>query len=244
MSGSDGLAPSAGSNPDRNSGTRRRPIVAIDGPAGAGKSTLAARLAERFGLLNLETGAMFRAFAFKALRDGVALDDPAALTALSESTAIRLVPGNPGNSVFLDEEDVTGRIREADVTAAASQVSVHPAVRRWMVGIQRQLGEQGGVVMEGRDIGTAVFPDAEIKIFLDAAPEIRGLRRFEQLGPGATVAQETVLREIRERDERDRTRVESPLKPAPDAVAIDSSSLSFDQVFAAAESLIEERLDR
>ena len=232
----------SGESPVRAVKPGRRPIVAIDGPAGAGKSTLASHLATRFGLLNLETGAMYRAFALKALQTGAALNDAATLSDLSGTTAIVLEPSTAGNRVFLDGVDVTGRIRQPDVTAAASHVSVHPPVRRWMVAIQRQLGKQGGIVMEGRDIGTEVFPDAEIKIFLDAAPEVRGLRRFEQLGPAVTVAPETVLREIRERDERDRTRAESPLKPAPDAVVIDSSSLTLDQVLAAAEALVKDRL--
>jgi cytidylate kinase len=210
----------------------RRPIIAI-----------AARLAARFGLLNLETGAMYRAFALKALESHVAVDDDAGLAALAATTAIRLQPSNSGgtsNLVFLDDAEVTGRIREPEVTAAASRVSVHPEIRRWMVAMQRMLGQAGGIVMEGRDIGTAVFPDADVKIFLDAAPEVRGLRRFEQIGqPGSEAA---VAQEIRERDERDRTRAESPLKPAPDAILIDSSSLTFEQVLAAAEGIVTERL--
>ncbi|HEY0795416.1 MAG TPA: (d)CMP kinase [Acidisarcina sp.] len=238
-----------GSHAAPGSGTPKI-IVAIDGPAGAGKSTLAARLADRFGLLNLETGAMYRAFALKALESGVPVDDPAALQALSQTTSIRLEPAASANRVFLDEAEVTTRIRHADVTAAASRVSVHAGIRRWMVSIQRLLGEQGGIVMEGRDIGTAVFPDAEVKIFLDADAEVRGERRYEQLErtpdtatpDQASITRDAVLREIRERDQRDRTRAESPLKPAPDAVVIDSSSLTFDQVFAAAESLILARL--
>ncbi len=221
--------------------TSGRFVVAIDGPAGAGKSTVAARIAARFGLMNMETGAMYRAFALKAMNTGTDAGDADALEALAQNTTIRLVPTTAGNRVVLDGEDVTARIREADVTQAASRVSVHPAIRRWMVNMQRQLGESSGVVMEGRDIGTAVFPDANVKIFLDAAPEVRGQRRFEQIGAG-TVLPEAVLREMRERDERDRNRAQSPLKPAPDAVVIDSTSLSLEEVIARVESIVTERL--
>ena len=164
--------------PDRD----RKIIVAIDGPAGAGKSTIARHLARHFGLLNLETGAMYRAFALKALRAAIALDDAKALEELAHETEIRLEPGEEENLVLLDGEDVTGLIRNPLVTEAASRVSVFPAVRAWMVRLQQQVGARGGVVMEGRDIGTVVFPHAEVKIFLDAAPEVRGQRRYEQIG--------------------------------------------------------------
>jgi cytidylate kinase len=136
----------------------RKMIVAIDGPAGAGKSTIARHLARHFGLLNLETGAMYRAFALKALRSGVLLDDAKALEELTHETEIRLEPGDQENLVVLDGEDVTGLIRNPTVTEAASRVSVFPAVRAWMVRLQQQVGSRGGVVMEGRDIGTVVFP--------------------------------------------------------------------------------------
>ncbi|HVJ09575.1 MAG TPA: (d)CMP kinase [Acidisarcina sp.] len=222
--------------------TGKHLIVAIDGPAGAGKSTLAARLASRFGLLNLETGAMYRAFALAALEKGIPVDQSAELERLTGSTTIRLQSGAGGNRVFLDGRDVTERIRQKDVTEAASRVSVHPAVRHWMVAMQRKLGEMGGVVMEGRDIGTEVFPGADVKIFLDASPEARGERRYQQLGPSGETQQAAVLREIQQRDERDRTRVQSPLRPAADAVVIDSTNLPLDEVVALAEALITERL--
>src|SRR5579875_2191560 len=159
---------------------RSRPVVAIDGPAGAGKSTVAAHLARHFGLLNLETGAMYRALALKAIQNDLSFDDEAELMAIAAETRIVLQPQVDGNRVLLDGFPVTHRLREPDVTAAASRVSVHPRVRHWMVEQQRALGAQGGVVMEGRDIGTVVFPDAEVKIFLDAAPEVRGNRRYRQ----------------------------------------------------------------
>lgn len=220
-------------------GTRRL-IVAIDGPAGAGKSTVAGRLAEQFGLLNLETGAMYRAFAIKAIERGVLFDDAAALEKLAAETSIALEPTSSGNRVLLDGNDVTARVRDAAVTQAASQVSVHPAIRSWMVDLQRKLGERGGVVMEGRDIGTVVFPDADIKIFLDASPEARGERRYEQTG--RTAPAEAILKEIRERDQRDRNRAQSPLRPAPDAVVIDSTDLTLEQVVDKVHEIVTARL--
>jgi cytidylate kinase len=220
----------------------RKIIVAIDGPAGAGKSTIARHLAERFGLLNLESGAMYRAFALKALRTATPLDDTSALEGIAAETEIRLEPGLAGNCVLLDGEDVTGLLREQTVTDAASKVSVFPAIRTWLVRLQQRLGAAGGVVMEGRDIGTVVFPQATVKIFLDAAPEVRGLRRFDQLGPDPAQQPEEVTRELRARDERDRNRANSPLKAAPDAILLDSTRLTLDEVIAAAEAIVEAKL--
>jgi len=219
-----------------------RLIIAIDGPAGAGKSTVAIRIAEHFGLLNLESGAMYRAFALKAIETDANLDSAEGLGSLAANTRIKLVPGRGGNSVYLDGVDVTKRIREPDVTAAASRVSVHPEIRKWMVSMQRELGAEGGIVMEGRDIGSVVFPEAQIKIFLDAAAEVRGQRRYQQNGATSAQPPESVLAELRERDRRDRTRAESPLAPAPGAVIIDSTNLSLDEVLARVESIVHEQL--
>ncbi|MDE3106285.1 MAG: (d)CMP kinase [Acidobacteriota bacterium] len=237
---------------------RARPVIAIDGPAGAGKSTLAAHLARRFGFLNLETGAMYRALALKAIQNDFAFDEEEPLLELAERTTITLEPQREGNRVLLDGQDVSRRIREKDVTAGASQVSVHPRLRAWMVLQQRALGQQGGVVMEGRDIGTAVFPDAEVKIFLDAAPEVRGNRRYQQTMPmqpaespvGASgtsqqeqaAMQDAILRELQERDYRDRNRAESPLRPSADAVILDSTSMTLDEVLARAEQIVRSHL--
>ncbi|HWB32698.1 MAG TPA: (d)CMP kinase [Acidobacteriaceae bacterium] len=241
--------------PPAQAARRMRPVIAIDGPAGAGKSTLAGHLARRFGFLNLETGAMYRALALKAIEGDVGFDDETALLALAESTRIDLQPQPEGNRVLLDGFDVSRRIREADVTSAASQVSIHPHIRAWMVDHQRALGAAGGVVMEGRDIGTAVFPDAEVKIFLDAAPEVRGNRRFRQAAPGPKpavttppasaeeqLARQAILEDMRERDRRDRSRAESPLRAAEDAVIIDSTAMSLDEVLAQAEEIVRAHL--
>jgi cytidylate kinase len=228
---------------------RERPIIAIDGPAGAGKSTLAAHLARTFGLLNLETGAMYRALALKAIENDFGFDEEAPLLELASYTHITLEPQSEGSHVLLDGINVTQRIREKDVTSGASQISVHPQLRAWMVTAQRKLGAAGGVVMEGRDIGTAVFPDAEVKIFLDAAPEVRGNRRYRQ-SPGSgsrmveepKVTEEALLKEMRERDERDRNRAESPLRPAADAILIDSTNLTLQQLLAEAERIVRAHL--
>jgi cytidylate kinase len=235
-------------------GDRKPLIVTIDGPAGAGKSTVARALAQRFGLLNLESGAMYRAFALKALAAGVATADAAALDALAHATQVRLESGPDGNHVLgnrvlLDGVDVTEQLRTPQITAAASEVSVHPPIRRWLVRLQQALGAQGNVVMEGRDIGTVVFPHAPVKIFLDASPEKRGERRYEQnRGEGrddicgavvVTQLPAKVLEEIRERDRRDRTRADSPLRPAADAAIIDSTDLTLEQVIERAAALVE-----
>jgi cytidylate kinase len=228
-----------------NTGAARKVIVAIDGPSGAGKSTLARHLAQHFGLLNLETGAMYRAFGLKALRAHCPLDDTEALELLSVDTTIHLEPGEAENRVFLDGEDVTGQLRNQIVSDAASRVSVYPAIRAWMVRLQQQMGESGGIVMEGRDIGTVVFPNAEVKIFLDAAPEVRGMRRYEQLGQTGRkpdVQPEEVIRELRERDHRDRNRADSPLRPAPDSVLLDSTDMTLEEAVQAAEAIVESRL--
>jgi len=221
--------------------SNRRIVVAIDGPACSGKSTLASLLARKYGFTNIETGAMYRALALKAIHGKISLDDGDQLSSLARQSRIELLARPQGNRVLLDGEDVTERIRLQDITQGASRVSVHPAVREWMVLRQRELGTNGGVVMEGRDIGTKVFPDAEVKIFLDAAPEVRGSRRFLQQ-PATSAPPESVLAELRARDERDRSRANSPLVPARDAILIDSSHLTLDQVLQKASEIIESKM--
>jgi cytidylate kinase len=218
----------------------RQLIIAIDGPAGAGKSTIASRLARKLGYVNLESGAMYRALALKAINRDVSFDDEDALLTLAENSRIQLEPTIGGNRTVLDGHDVSSRIRERDVSEAASRVSVHPKVREWMVARQRELGAGGGVVMEGRDIGTQVFPHADLKIFLDADPVVREQRRMEQQKIKGDVAA-SVAAELRERDRRDRTRAASPLLAAADAVLINSTSLTEDEVLARVEELVDKK---
>src|SRR5579864_8872608 len=219
----------------------RKLIIAIDGPAGAGKSTIASRLARKLGYVNLESGAMYRALALKAIEKDASFDDEAALVDLAQGSRIQLEPTMGGNRTLLDGKDVSSRIRERDVTEAASRVSVHPKVREWMVARQRELGASGGIVMEGRDIGTKVFPDADLKIFLDADPVVREQRRLQQQNLRGAAAQATAA-ELRERDRRDRTRAASPLVPAPDATLVDSTSLSEDEVLRQVEEQVQKKL--
>jgi cytidylate kinase len=203
-------------------------VIAIDGPSGAGKSTAGRTLAARLGYTFLDTGAMYRALALKALREKVPLDDERALAELARRTTIELVRGD---GVRLEGEDVAAAIRTREVSGAASRVSAHPQVRRQMVARQQELGREGGVVLDGRDIGTAVFPDADVKFYVDADPRRRAVRRQEELAAGGTIADlEAIESEIRSRDHADSTRPDSPLTRAADAVLIDSSDLGPDGV--------------
>jgi cytidylate kinase len=203
-------------------------VVAIDGPSGAGKSTAGRAVAERLGYVFLDTGAMYRALALAALREDVALDDATAVASLATRLGLEL---RPGGAVILDGEDVTSALRTQEVGAAASRVSVHPPVRRHMVARQREMGQAGGVVMDGRDIGTAVFPDADVKFYVDAHPRQRATRRHEELAQrGQASDLDTIEQEIRERDHADSTRAESPLTRAPDAIHLDTTELGLDEV--------------
>jgi len=219
----------------------RKLIIAIDGPAGAGKSSVASRLARKLGYVNLESGAMYRALALKAIEWDTSFDDEGALLKMAQESRIALEPTVGGNRVLLNGRDISTRIRERDVTEAASKISVHPKVREWMVERQRDMGVGGGVVMEGRDIGTKVFPDADLKIFLDADPVTREQRRLDQHKIKGQSA-EAMAGELRARDLRDRTRAASPLVAAGDAVVVDSTNLSEDQVVEQIEQLAEQKL--
>jgi len=186
---------------------------------------------------------MYRALALKAIEWDISFDDEAALTKLAHDSRIQLETTSSGTRVLLDGRDVTQRVRDTDVTIGASRVSVHPQVREWMVARQQELGAGGGIVMEGRDIGTKVFPNADVKIFLDADPVVREQRRLQQQNLQGTAAQATSA-ELRERDHRDRTRTASPLVPAPDATIVDSTSLSEDEVLQRVEELVQKKLAR
>lgn len=213
--------------------------IAIDGPAGAGKSTLARRLAERLGYLYIDTGAMYRAVALWAKRLGVAWDDAARLEQLARESRIEL---GAGGRVRLNGEDVSEAIRDPDISEGASRVSAVPGVRRALVEKQQQMGREASVVMEGRDIGTVVFPEAEVKIYLDATPEERARRRMKDLAARGLEAEfSRVLEEMKRRDERDSTRADSPLRQAPDAIYVDSTGMSEDEVEEALLKIVRER---
>jgi CMP/dCMP kinase len=224
-----------------NGSPSRKLIIAIDGPAGAGKSTIASRLARKLGYANLESGAMYRALALKAILTDTSFGDEDALLKLAQNSRIQLEPAATGNRVLLDRQDVTQRIRETDVTEAASRVSVHPKVREWMVARQQEMGSGGGLIMEGRDIGTKVFPNADVKIFLDADPVVREQRRLRQQDLRGEAAELTAA-ELRMRDKRDRTRATSPLVAAPDALVLDSTSMSEDEVLRRVEEQVRKKL--
>ena len=213
-----------------------RLTIAIDGPAGSGKSTAAQRTAALLGYLYLDSGAMYRAVALKALERKIPLEDEAALEALTRETRIELKPPTPEqetaglkNRVFLDRREVTEEIRTAEVAQAASRLATIAGVREVLVAEQQRAGQGGGVVMEGRDIGTVVCPAAPAKFFLDADPSVRGRRRFREQGGGRGAARQ-VLAAIRERDRRDQGRRVAPLRAAPDAVRIDTTGLTLEQV--------------
>lgn len=221
---------------------RPQPVIAIDGPVGAGKSTVARGLAQRLGFRYVDTGAMYRSVAWKAQQAGVDLRDRDAVAAAARSLRIEFRGDQQHQRVIVDGQDVTETIRTPEVSEGASIVSAYPSVREAMVALQRRLGADGGVVMEGRDIGTVVFPDAEVKIYLDASPEERARRRYAELrARGADVDFETLRRTEEERDRRDATRKHSPLRRAADAVVIDTTGKPVDAVVDEILALVRAR---
>ncbi len=214
-------------------------IVAIDGPAGAGKSTVAREVARRLGAAYLDTGAMYRALTLLAVRRGVAASDGEALVALARQHPVEIVPTGDGDRVFVDGEDVTAEIRTPEVAALVSEVSAHPGVREQMVAAQRALMSRGDWVSDGRDVGSTVWPDAEVKVFLTASPEERARRRCGELAArGMELDEAQVLADVRRRDELDTTREASPLRVADGAVVIDSSDLDARDVADRVMSLV------
>jgi len=232
-----------------NAPLRPLPIVAIDGPAGAGKSSVARRLADILGYVLVDTGAMYRAVALAAKRVGVAWDDATSVGELARSivgrrglSLTRASGIDQGVRVALDGEDVSEAIRAPDMGMGASTVSTHKAVRDALLELQRQAGRGGGVVLEGRDVGTVVFPDAQVKFFLTARPEVRARRRFDELtAKGVAVTFEETLADVRRRDEQDTTRAVAPLRQAEDAVLIDNSEISIDETVARMAERVRER---
>lgn len=227
---------------DSRRGKEAGVIIAIDGPSGAGKSTLAKRLARELGYIYLDTGAMYRALALKLLRRGVDLADDVRMAELVRSTAIDLREKDGKLTVLLDGSDVAGEIRTPEVSQMASKSSALKIVRARLLELQRAVGARGSVVAEGRDIGTVVFPQAEVKIFLDASTRERARRRYEELrAAGRPVAFDETLREQEERDKRDSERDLAPLRQAEDALRIDSSNVDADAVAALVLNLVKNK---
>jgi CMP/dCMP kinase len=206
-------------------------VIAIDGPVGAGKSTVARRLAEALGCVHIDSGAMYRALGWKALHLNVDLGDHEGLARLAAGTDVRIVAGGSGSRVLVDGEDVTHALRTPAMDEASSVVSTCPAVRERMVALQRAMARAGAVVMDGRDIGTVVFPNAQLKFFLDADLAVRADRRLKDLQRAGATAEPSVIREdVARRDARDQAREVAPLRAAPDAIRIDSTSLDAEAV--------------
>jgi CMP/dCMP kinase len=226
---------------------RSKPIIAIDGPAGAGKSTVAKALAQRLGFVLVDTGAMYRTLGLAAREAGMTDADEDGIAALGEqllrSGDLKFVQSDDGIRVFLGPRDVSAEIRTPESALSASTISKHPKVRQVLLGLQRKTAEAGGVVLEGRDIGTVVCTDAEVKFFLTAKPEVRAARRYQELREkGKEVTLLDTLRDVKARDEQDQNRAIAPLKPATDAVIVDSSDWTLEQTLAEMQRVIDSKI--
>jgi len=241
---------------EASNGVKRGPVIAIDGPAGSGKSTLARLLAEKLCFTYIDTGAMYRAVALKAHEQKIDSDDENALKDLCAKIELRFAPSpsplplgerekgeGASNKIFIDNEDYSEKIRTPFVSRLSSKVSSQKAVRDAMVRLQRLLAAKGSVIMEGRDIGTIVFPDADIKFYIDASPEVRGRRRYAELKEkGENVSLDTIIAEEKARDKQDSTREHAPLKKADDAVLIDTSNMNLEEVLNVMLKTVKERI--
>lgn len=220
-------------------------IIAIDGPSGSGKSTVAKLLASRLGYMYIDTGAMYRAVALQAKRDSVDINDSSALNRLCNNVKLEFVPDNGGLRTILNGEDVSEAIRTPEMSMAASDISARKEVREALLVLQRRMGEKGGVVLEGRDVGTVIFPNAEAKFFLDASLEERGKRRYKELAAkGMDVTLEQTIEDVRKRDDNDSSREIAPLKKADDAVVVDSTGLGIEEVVGKMTVVVNEKVNR
>jgi cytidylate kinase len=229
------------SHRERKRSNRPRPVVAIDGPAGSGKSTAARLLAKKLGFTLVDTGALYRGIALVARERKISWADGGRLGAMAKSITLKFVPGpERATRLLIDGKDRSDDIRTPEISLGASEVSKHAEVREVLLGLQRALGKDGGVVLEGRDIGTVVFPDAEIKVFLTAAIETRAKRRLLELRQlGHNVEFENILEDVRKRDEQDRNRTIAPLSVAEDAVILDTTDITIDGVVQRLAELVE-----
>jgi cytidylate kinase len=214
-------------------------LITIDGPAGAGKTTVSRQLAERLGYTYIDTGALYRAVAYETHARGVDADDDAGLKQLCSGLEIAFVAGEGGVRLMSNRVDITGLIRTPEITMLASAVSARPVVREFLLDLQREMGQKKGVVFEGRDMGTVVFPGADVKFFLSASTDTRARRRYQELAPKTSVTLAEVAEDMKRRDQNDSTRELAPLKPAADAILIDSSNLSIQEVVDLMVSHIE-----
>ena len=225
----------------KTTGSSKRLVVTIDGPAGAGKTTVSKALADRLGYKYIDTGALYRGVAYEAILKGLSYDDDNGLESMCDGLRLKFVNIKNELRLISNDSDITDLIRTPTVTMFASAVSARPVVRKYLLALQRDMGREKGVVLEGRDMGTVVFPDADIKFFLDASHKTRALRRYREMEPETSQSLAEVERDIKQRDENDSSRELAPLKPAEDAELIDSTDISVNEVVEWMLSYIEDR---